>query len=424
MSLTQPSAPIATAPEPSALPLPHDAARGSGKTLSLEGLRGLAAFTVILSHCVFGFYPFLHEGAATQLQAPWEPVILNSPFCALYNGTFSVCVFFVMSGYVLTRKFFAQGEVEPLQEAAVKRYLRLAPPVLGSVLFGYVLLKAGLFPAGKSDLGPFLAGAYQHEASLLAATKEGLYRALILGEAQYNYVLWTIQAEFIGSIALFAFLALFGRFRGSGWLAAATSLILIKQFPVNGLCVAMFFVGAYMHRWPDIGRRPVLLAVAVLAGLYLGGYHWNSASYTHLVTLANWLQARGKTAEWPLFFPALGAVLLVWGIVRENAVSRFLSLRPLVWLGDKSFAIYLLHSAVLSSLGVFVYMGLPTHLSYLTRASAASLSVIAGTLLVAIPFARFVDARSVRLSTWFGKLAMGQLQAFPGTGAAKRASQR
>ncbi|MBU8900092.1 hypothetical protein DRW03_18585 [Corallococcus sp. H22C18031201] len=424
MSLTQPSAPIAPAPEPSSVPLPRDAARGSGKTLSLEGLRGLAAFTVILSHCLYGFYPFLHEGGATQLREPWEPVLFDSPLCALYNGTYSVCVFFVMSGYVLTRKFFAHGEVAPLQEAAVKRYLRLGPPVLVSVLFGYGLLKAGLFPAGKSDLGPFLASAYQQAPSLVEATKEGLYRALLLGSSRYNYVLWTIQVEFIGSIALFAFLALFGRFRGSGWLATAVSLLFIRLFPENGLFYSLFFVGAYMHRWPDLGRQPVLLALAVLVGLYLGGYHWNSAAYAHVVAVANWIQVHIATFAWPLFFPAVGSVLLVWGIVRENAVARFLSLRPLVWLGDKSFAIYLLHSTVLSSLGVFVYMGMPTHLSYLTRASVASLCVIIGTLLVAIPFARFVDARSVRLSTWFGKLAMGQLQAFPGAGAAKRASQR
>ncbi|WP_443147193.1 acyltransferase family protein [Paenibacillus sp. KACC 21273] len=74
----------------------------------LDGLRGLAALIVVISHFVVAFYPSLYNGSidSVHTQKSLELWISKSPFNLFYNGNFAVCVFFVLSGYVLSYKFF------------------------------------------------------------------------------------------------------------------------------------------------------------------------------------------------------------------------------------------------------------------------------------------------------------------------------
>ena len=96
---------------------PALAAPTEGKNLALEGLRGVAALTVVFSHCAFSFYPFLQTGNPTDLRSRLEPLILDGGGRVFYNGTFSVGVFFVMSGYVLTRRFMLDGDQRSARRA-------------------------------------------------------------------------------------------------------------------------------------------------------------------------------------------------------------------------------------------------------------------------------------------------------------------
>ena len=240
-----------------------------GKTLSLEGLRGVAAMSVVFSHCVFSFYPFLQTGDPIDLRSRFEPMVLNGGGRVFYNGTFAVGVFFVMSGYVLTRRFMLDGDQRSLQEGASKRYFRLGPPVLASVLLCCSLMMAGLYPANVELR--FLADAYRTPPSWLEALQDGLYRSLVFGNSTYNYVLWTIRSEFVGSLMLFAFLSLFGRLRWSGFIAVLAGAALLAVAPgADGVLYCLFLVGAYLHRL-KMPRSPAGGFALALIGLYFGG---------------------------------------------------------------------------------------------------------------------------------------------------------
>ncbi|MBR7998255.1 acyltransferase family protein [Burkholderia vietnamiensis] len=381
--------------------IPVEVTRGAGKALALEGLRGVAALAVVFSHCFYTFFPFLQTGEKADQHAVWEFWLLNNPLRVFYNGTFAVTVFFVMSGYVLTRKFFENGDVRSLQDGAAKRYIRLGIPVGTSVLLGYTLMCAHAFPANLTHLGGFIEAAYGFQPSLALALSDSVFGSLVFGHAQYNYILWTIGVEFLGSLLLFAYLALFGHTRYRTWVAAAISVALIIAEPVNGILYALFFVGMFMHTWRLV-RSPWAIAACVLSGLYFGGYHWYSKSYLWLVDVANALVRVGIHLEWPVLFPAIGSVFLVAAILGKNRVSAFLSLRPIVWLGDKSFSLYLTHTFVLSSVGMYAWLGTPS-LPYQTRAWLSIAAVVVVSLIVAAAFARLVDAPAVKLAQKFCK---------------------
>ena len=63
----------------------------------------------------------------------------------MINGTGAVIVFFVLSGYVLSLKGRRPDAVSAILDTALKRWLRLMPLVLMSVLLSYALFNLGLF---------------------------------------------------------------------------------------------------------------------------------------------------------------------------------------------------------------------------------------------------------------------------------------
>ena len=98
---------------------------------SLETLRGLAALSVVFWHTMLGFFP-TWPGIFPAL--PQTEAINGNVFFGLIHGPAAVAFFFVLSGFVLTRRFFLDGNAEFLLRNAIKRWPRLAFPVTAVVL--------------------------------------------------------------------------------------------------------------------------------------------------------------------------------------------------------------------------------------------------------------------------------------------------
>ena len=97
----------------------------------LESLRGLAALVVVFAHYVLAFYPALYWAKPDQVhtEQALELLLSGTPVNLLYNGDFSVSIFFVLS-----YKFFQDRSAPlPLAPLVVKRYVRLLVPVLFSL---------------------------------------------------------------------------------------------------------------------------------------------------------------------------------------------------------------------------------------------------------------------------------------------------
>lgn len=376
------------------------------KNYALEGLRGIAALVVVLSHAVFTFFPFLQTCDPGYLKQPWEQVAVQLPH-TLFNGTFSVCIFFVMSGYVLSKAFF-DGRPGSVQQAAIKRYIRLGIPVAASIMLGWLMMSTGLLKISVTDLPGFITQAYQGTASLRDAIKDSLWRSLINGTQTYNYVLWTIRIEFLGSLLLFAFLALFGNAR-HGWIYAPLAVFAIATFdPLNAPLYGLFFAGAYLNKAGQFGRNKYTHGGALLLGLFLGGISACAPAYQPLIQLI--LKDRLLPPDAWAYFPyASGAILVVWVAVGENAVSRFLSSKPLRWLGHKSFSLYLLHSFLLASVGMAVYTA-TEGMDLLARALLSTAAVLASSAAASVLFARYVDDASVRIANRYAEFAYPRSQ--------------
>jgi peptidoglycan/LPS O-acetylase OafA/YrhL len=73
------------------------------KIYALEAVRGLASILVFFHHFILGFLPQYHGVLAGT---NGSQALIGSVFFAFINGTAAVVLFFVLSGFVLSYKFF------------------------------------------------------------------------------------------------------------------------------------------------------------------------------------------------------------------------------------------------------------------------------------------------------------------------------
>lgn len=380
---------------------------GSGRRYhaGVNGLRGLLASHVVMVHFLMAFIPtsltsfdsgLFPAMPATHWIVPW----LQLPVLSLaIAGQFAVTNLFVLSGYVLTMPYF-NGRNDRLMVSLWGRYIRLTVPMAVSIILSLLFYRAGLFvnheaaAVSKSiALNMQLPGP---ELTVLRALKEMTYYGLLTGLSFFNFPLWTIKYEFIGSILVLAlFLCMPSRHRAIPILAV--SFIVCFAFGATSVFIMGVFAGALLNfltvpRW----ARPVM----ALIGLYFGTYIPGHAEYA-------WLpQVFTDPAEQLLnvsFYNTIGSVFLV-GAVVAGFGERLLSSRIPQALGRIAYSMYLLHILVLCSLGSWLYLMLPKSDWYLLLIAVLYYAAI---VAIAIPYATFVDEKAIAWARRFGAWLCG-----------------
>ena len=349
----------------------------------LDGLRGLAALMVLLSH----------------VQQSLLPPDLR-PFGTLANGELAVFLFFLISGCVLTPSF-AAGARRPFRLLGA-RYLRLAVPVAAAILAALALRLAlpdaravAAAAAGSTELidyAPALRpGAVLADASgltmLVGHAATGLVGPLIpyVPYLRGSLIppLWSLHYELWGS-ALVLLLVLAAR-RGAGLRRAALAGAALLTL---GNPLLLFVLGHAAGRWGGGPARPVWAVVGILTGLALA----EGLGTPLLGPVGEALTAAGpfRTYGWFRWWEMLAASLIFLGVLGWPAAQRVLEGRVPQWLGRLSFAVYLLHWPVLQTVGALAFAaGLP--LGRWPAFWLAFAAVLGVTLALAEAFERWVD---------------------------------
>jgi peptidoglycan/LPS O-acetylase OafA/YrhL len=153
-----------------------------GKGSHLEAMRGIAALIVVASHLVRAF-------SSHQLSEIW----VGKPWFVFINGEAAVTFFFVLSGYVLTLRPLRSGDPLATVRGVIKRWPRLAGPVLVATVLSCLLWNLGAYHhleaaaiTGSQWLATFATGFPSETAvsdmSLIAAIEQGTWRTFIYGD--------------------------------------------------------------------------------------------------------------------------------------------------------------------------------------------------------------------------------------------------
>jgi len=371
----------------------------------MDGLRGLAAMVVVFHHFACAFFPAIIFGPSQPAHAVFEPLVQKTPLYLLVAGNFAVCIFFLISGYVLSYKFFATKRDETVVSGAVRRYFRLMPTVLASVLLSYVILAAGLYhnlpAAAVTGSTSWLAMYWNGPAHLFDAVRLGLYDAFINGRniGVYNNALWTMKIEFFGSFIVFAVLLMFGKLRRRWILYAVLGLLFWKTYYlalILGLALCDFSVHEG-RRERRLGHSGYGLA-ALAMGLLLGTLPLTGADQTLVGRLGSNVMAPDTAF---VFFHIVGATFVMAALVLMPKLRALLTLRPFQYLGRVSFSLYLVHLSVIASVGCYAFLAFLPHFGYIASAALSLAVSFAVIFALAELLTRYIDVPAIRLSARF-----------------------
>lgn len=187
----------------------------------LDGLRGIAALVVFISHLLG-----ITVGLGRILTDRWadldsvENWLTFTPIHLFWNGSAGVCVFFVISGFVLALPFTRENGNISWFVYYPKRLARLYLPVWGSLLLAAILVTA--FP--RNDAIQQSPWATQYAA--IPNLRELIKNAITLGGDNLNPPLWSLRLEVAFSILLPLYVFVTSRFR-KFWLAKLTVIVLL-----------------------------------------------------------------------------------------------------------------------------------------------------------------------------------------------------
>lgn len=346
-----------------------------GELLELTSARGIAAAAVLVYHVD------AYCGGAIGRHAPTG-----------YFGPLAVDFFFALSGFVLTHVYRGGWEAGRYHHVRflIRRLARIWPLhmacLLGVAMIVLVGARVGITPPWEPTLSSFLA-----HAALLHATG-------LASEKAWNQPSWSVSAEWTAYLLFPLYLqaaALFDSAIGKLALAAAilVALCLLLE-PLFGLdlfalttlgavrIVPMFFAGVVLREVLELGVGRTLSTgalTALVAAATLALYAGMSLSF-HMATL----------------WGGLLAILYLLALRALRPEGSILRAKPMLWLGDVSYALYLVHAPVLMvvyGLGAKV-LGVSSEVGMIGLGLAAALTALVtaaiGHFAIELPAQRLI----------------------------------
>lgn len=348
------------------------------RVLALDGLRGIAASMVVITHAVAALAKPLYAILALH----------HSPIAILANGGGGVHIFFVLSGFCLAGSAQRANSALGLLRFYVRRVLRIHPPYVIGLLISWLLsgwvydrsapieaLSQSMIDMRRVHIPPL---ALQHALMFPGRA----YVQLPVG--------WTLQVEAVFSILLPVLMLVATRAHWLLLVVVALPMLVIQQethFDYMRFFLDFSFgIAIYCER--DALSRLFGSLSAVARGLLL-------ATGIALLTSPVYFMLDTDSPVRALVLYCCGAALTVMCAVHMPGVRRFLSQPLLGWFGRISFSVYLIHAPIIILLSPYV-----DHPLNLFEGSVFVSVSLAATYAIAPLLYYGVEEPSIRAGYW------------------------
>lgn len=368
---------------------------------SLDGLRGVAAFIVVIHNYLLGFYPSTYSGNMDTIRtnSGIDATLASTPINILYNGNVSVCIFFVLSGYVLSYKFFKYSDKNIITSSAIRRYLRLMIPVLFSIIVAYVFMKFKLFY--NSDVAIitgsdwWLANFYNFTPNIFEMLKQGAYGVFFLNESSYNAILWTMHYELFGSFVVFGIISIFGNIRNRSIIYIVCILLTYNTYylafilgiilsDANSNCDK--FINSFNSKYLKI----FLLVIGLILCSYPSGIDVKETIYEYMRI--------PKIDDIVAFYHILGSFLIIIILLKSDILKRFFALKIPLFFGKISFSMYIIHLIILCSFSSFLFSKIINNFRYYQAFIIMLMISLIIIILISYYIYKYVDCIAIKLS--------------------------
>ncbi|MDR3606662.1 MAG: acyltransferase [Oligoflexia bacterium] len=356
----------------------------------LDSVRGLAALSVLFSHYNLSF----------GLPKSVEKLMTNTPLHIWWDGFAAVSLFFVLSGFVLSIRFFGEGKIRLAEfnyrKYTIARFFRIWLPYF--FVFVSSLLIWLAFKRSWTTLPP--QSEWFHDLWNDFGTPLNLFQesALVLrgGHAVVPQA-WTLTVELIVSL----FVPLGARIASIHAIWIFIPEILVMYFLKNPLFLIHFALGILLAKiycqrkqwlrenisrgfWPILG-----------VGLLLYTFRFSVAPYFPSLV--------PKNRIW--YFTGIGSFVILACIVSNDRIQNILNHDTLRFLGRISYSLYLCHFAVIIAFA-------PAFISFMNSAGIRNanlawllglVATLAVTLAASTIVERWIEKPSIQLGKWLAR---------------------
>jgi peptidoglycan/LPS O-acetylase OafA/YrhL len=370
-----------------------------GKFNYLHGLRGVAAFIVVIGHYLLAFYPDFIQASFNpyQITDPILKIIIYSPFRFFWSAELSVYIFFVLSSYVLSYKFFKYKDRSIVISSAVRRYVRLTVPILFTVFLSWIIMVLHLYnnkEVGEFTGSIFLMSGWDFTPDFFTMIKQGLWDVYFNFDSKtsYNAVLWTMKIEFLGSFMIFFIMYFFGDWSKRYIVYGILVISLLGSNYVSfvyGLIISDLYHSKYYQKLINKRIAIILMVFGLIFCIY------NRFAFASLT----------RTAM------MMGSFFIILSLTKLRRIQSILEKRVFTFLGNISFSLYLIHPLVLGSFSCILYkymfrLGLAHHINvFITTIGSIPLILVISYLMY-----KHVDNTAIELSRKFEKIILNNLQ--------------
>ncbi|MBV5269437.1 MAG: acyltransferase [Afipia sp.] len=306
----------------------------SQRLTALDGLRGVAILLVMGFHYFYHLESFYYKSTLYPYGETFSNVVIFK------YGYMGVELFFIISGFVIAMTLESS---KSLLDFAIRRFVRIWPALIVSAIVTFFLLN-------WSD-APFALTRRQFWPNFLPSltlTPTSLWSGLFPKVDFVTGVYWSLVVEIrFYMIALILY-----------WLFARQNLA--RNLVV--FTVLIYVVRALLRRWLpgyngvyDGFFIPDYMPWFAAGAVFYEVYRERLAKGAALVLLA---VAYAMIARISLNYAPIGrdpviassfallSLVLFWFLSTRPASMRIFEVRPLVWIGECSYSIYLYHYAV------------------------------------------------------------------------------
>jgi len=292
----------------------------------LESIRGLAALLVAFSHIPL-----------------WNP---RFAFSVVQNGYLMVELFFVLSGFVIYNAY--HNKILNCRQFLGFQFLRLGRlyPVHFLFLIFFLVIEASKYVAlERYNLS---LGTLPFERSNLNSFLQQLFLIQAIGPTEnannFNVPAWSISVEFY-TYMIFALTLLYARGLKNTIFTAlfivSIAMLVSKEtfgFPSLIRCTTGFFLGCMCAAIYQVKRFAMSPTISIISFLSV---------ILFLLVKEIW--------EGDVFIYPLTALLIVTIVNTERGIFRvLLCSKALIWLGERSYSIYMSHYGILWVFDVFL----------------------------------------------------------------------
>lgn len=269
-----------------------------------------------------------------------------------------MCLFIILSSYVLTFRFFKCYSYELIISGAFRRYFRLLPLVLLSIILGFLLSYYSLFfnkyiglYSGDGTGSYFFTAEPKIPDLLLSA----FITSFTTGFSPYNLISGSIRWLFIGAMIAYCITFFFGRIRWRYIIYAVAIILLINT--VYATSVLGLLLSDMKNSKSNLFKplqNSIILFLLLIMGLFLGSYPVSlnaieSSIYKPLMIPIN---------NPPNLYYTLGSFFILFALVNSDLLQKLLTFRVFTFLGQISYPLFLFHFIALCSFSSFIFLKL------------------------------------------------------------------